>query len=101
MQLLAAAVSSGVLTLPYLPVSDLPAVSLTILSAGITAVIALDLFGLPFSGMAAVAMLLTGISRQCEDVFAMLCVGKADVCLIGAYRGERECLPGLAYGWGT
>lgn len=60
--------------------------------------IALDLFGLPFSGMATVAMLLTGIFLLCEDVFAMLCVGKADVCLIGTYRGERECLPDLAYG---
>ncbi|MDN7355041.1 hypothetical protein [Acetobacter senegalensis] len=75
--------------------------SLTILSAGIGAVIALDLFGLPFSGMAAVAMLLTGIFLLCEDVFAMLRLGKADVCLIGACRGEREWLPGLAYGWGT
>lgn len=63
--------------------------------------IALDLFGLPFSGMATVVMLLTGIFLLCEDVFAMLRVGKADVCLIGAYRGEREGLPGLAYGWGT
>ncbi|WP_237954499.1 hypothetical protein [Acetobacter senegalensis] len=45
--------------------------------------IALDLFGLPFSGMAVVAVLLTGISHQCEDVFAMLRLGKADVCLIG------------------
>ncbi|WP_248845913.1 hypothetical protein [Acetobacter senegalensis] len=37
---------------------------LTILSAGgVRAVIALDLFGLPFSGMAVVAVLLTGISH--------------------------------------
>ncbi|ATJ90915.1 hypothetical protein HK16_16700 [Acetobacter senegalensis] len=64
MQLLEAAVPSGVLTLPYLPVSDLPAASLTILSAGgVRAVIALDLFELPFSGMAVVAVLLTGISH--------------------------------------
>lgn len=60
--------------------------------------IALDLFGLPFSGMATVAMLLTGIFLLCEDVFAMLRLGKADVCLIGACWEERECLPDLAYG---